>query len=160
MQSWKTVKVKERIRLIKILLQQSWNHRYCISSVQQQCVFLAKAHSIAIASLHSNVLSQSLVPMIQLREMAFSSSLPSNLCHLGLQTRALTFGSNLPIMFWHLRYIRMNEYYKSKICWTPNIVHPRGTLHKTRWQFFKLHKNIFLFYEEGMSRETVCVSVS
>lgn len=94
----------ERIRLIKILLQQSWSHRYCISPVQPQYVFLARAHSIVIASAHSNVLNESLVPMIQLREMAFSRSFPRNFCHLGLQTRPSTPGNTLPIIFCHLRW--------------------------------------------------------
>lgn len=107
------------------MLQQSWSHRYCIPSAQHQCVFLAKTHSIGIASFCSNVLTQSLVFMIQLREMAFSSSLPSSPCHLCLQTRSLTLGNNLPIIFWHLKYIKVNGFYKSKICWIPNIELPR-----------------------------------
>ena len=106
--SRKQVKPKEdRIRLIKILFQQSWSHSYCILSTTRAC-FPGQG------SFHRNCFtllkcfSQSLVSMIQLREMAYSSSLPSNLQHLGLQIRSLTLGNNLPIIFWHLRDVRMN----------------------------------------------------
>lgn len=85
-------------------------HSLCPTAV----CFLAKAHSTGIASFCSNILSQSLVLMIQLREMAFSSSLPSNLCHLCLQTRSLTLGNYLLIIFWHLKYIRVNGFYNLK----------------------------------------------
>ena len=89
------------------MFQQSWSHNYCILSTTRAC-FPSQG------SFHRNCFtllkyfSQSLVSMIQLREMAYSSSLPSNLQHLGLQIRSLTLGNNLPIIFWHLRYVRTN----------------------------------------------------
>lgn len=153
-------KLKERIRLIKILLQQSWSRRYCIPSVQHQCIFLAKNHSIGIASLHSNVLSQSLVPMNQLREMAFSQFSSQQRCHLGLQTRSLTLGNNLPIIFWHLRYIRTNGFYKSKICWTPNIEPARALCMKQDDSFSSLIRIFFHSFNRVGAEKLCCVTVS
>ena len=166
---------RKRIRLIKILFQQSWSHRYCIPSTTPVC-FPGQS------SFHRNCFtplkcfSQSLVSMIQLREMAYSSSLPSNLQHLGLQIRSPTLGNNLPIIFWHLRYVRMNGQGSLKCCtpwghkesdttellnwiklrmngftnlnWTPNIELPILNLfrvHCTKYDIFSSLIKIYIF---------------
>lgn len=52
-------------------------------------------------SLHSNVLSWSLVPMSQLTDIVLQYFLPSNLNYLGLKIRSITHGNDLTLIFWH-----------------------------------------------------------